>query len=247
VVRDLWEEFRISEDRSRTVKEVVAKLHFSKGMRRIWALQEVSFEIGQGETVGLLGENGSGKSTLLKCMAGILPPTKGEVLVGGTVSSLIELGAGFHPDLTGRENAMLTGSLFGLPKSHLQRSFDSIVDFAEMEDSIDLPVRSYSSGMYARLAFSLAVHVEPDLLLVDEVLAVGDESFQRKCADRLAELGGEGMTIVFVSHDLDLARRICRRSLLLSHGRLLDDGETSKIIDEYLTLQHLQKQEAPAT
>jgi ABC-type polysaccharide/polyol phosphate transport system ATPase subunit len=194
----------------------------------------VSFEIQRGETLGLIGENGSGKSTLLRCIAGILPPTTGQVLVSGSISSLIELGAGFHQELTGRENALVSGALFGLTARQLRSQLESIVAFAELEEAIDHPVRSYSSGMYARLAFSLAVHVEPDILLIDELLAVGDEAFQRKCVGRIDELRGAGVTIVFVSHDLPLVKQLCQRSILLHAGEIAADGETSAVIDEYL-------------
>ncbi|MCA1840206.1 MAG: ABC transporter ATP-binding protein, partial [Actinobacteria bacterium] len=211
----LWEEFKILEDRTRSLKEVVSRFRIARSKTSFFALEDVSFTVGKGETVGLLGENGSGKSTLLRCIAGILPPNRGSVLVGGTVSSLIELGAGFHPELTGRENTALSAALFGLPRSKLKERFDSIVDFAEVWDAIDHPIRSYSSGMYVRLAFSLAVHVEPEVLLIDEVLAVGDESFQRKCVARVSELAASGVTIVFVSHDLALVEQVCERSLLL--------------------------------
>lgn len=240
VVRDLSEEFRVVEDRAASLKEVASRLRFSRGRKSVWALRDVSFEMQRGETAGLIGRNGSGKSTLLRCIAGILPPTRGEVLVGGTVSSLIELGAGFHPELTGRENVVLTGVLFGLARERLRQKFDSIVEFAEVADAIDQPVRSYSSGMYVRLAFSLAVHVEPDILLIDEVLAVGDEAFQRKCVRRVAELGAAGVTIIFVSHDLPLVKQVCRRCILLHGGEIAEDGETSAVVDRYLELEHLK-------
>ncbi|MEO7819498.1 MAG: ATP-binding cassette domain-containing protein, partial [Actinomycetota bacterium] len=169
VVRDLWEQYRVREGRTHSLKEVVSRFRISGEHKDFWALQGVDLQIGRGETVGLIGQNGSGKSTLLRCIAGILPPTKGEVLVAGTVSSLIELGAGFHQELTGRENVKLTGALFGLTRKQIDDKFDSIVDFAEIESFIDQPVRAYSSGMYVRLAFSLAIHVSPDILLIDEV------------------------------------------------------------------------------
>lgn len=239
VVRDLWEVFRVSEDRARSLKEVASRFRVSRGKTTFWGLKGVGFEIAQGETVGLVGENGSGKSTLLKCIAGILPATKGEVLLSGRVSSLIELGAGFHPELTGRENVMLNGALFGLTRQQIKDRFEEIVGFAEIEEFLDRPVRSYSSGMTVRLAFSLAIHVEPDILLIDEVLAVGDESFQRKSAQRVQDLHAKGVTIIFVSHDLSLVRRVCARSLLLHHGELVADGETDAIIERYLTLENL--------
>lgn len=239
VVRDLWEQFRVSEDRTQSLKEVASRFRVSRGRTIFWGLKGVSFEIAKGETVGLVGENGSGKSTLLKCIAGILPATKGEVLLSGRVSSLIELGAGFHPELTGRENVMLNGALFGLTRQQVRDRFDEIVGFAEIDEFLDRPVRSYSSGMAVRLAFSLAIHVEPDILLIDEVLAVGDESFQRKSAQRVEELHAKGVTIIFVSHDLALVSRVCKRSLLLHHGELVADGDTPSIVDRYLALENL--------
>jgi ABC-type polysaccharide/polyol phosphate transport system ATPase subunit len=234
VVRDLSEVFRVAEDRALSFKEVISRFRFSSGRRSIWALKGVSFEIERGETLGLIGENGSGKSTLLRCIAGILPPTTGEVLVSGSISSLIELGAGFHQELTGRENALVTGALFGLSAEKLRSKFASIVSFAELQEAIDHPIRSYSSGMYARLAFSLAVHAEPDILLIDELLAVGDEAFQRKCIGRIEELRSAGVTIVFVSHDLPLVKQLCERCLLLHKGKLAADGEASAVIESYL-------------
>jgi ABC-type polysaccharide/polyol phosphate transport system ATPase subunit len=239
VVRNLWEEFRVLEDRASSLKEVVSRFRIARGRKSFWALKDVSFEIAKGETLGLIGENGSGKSTLLRCIAGIMLPTRGEVLVSGPVASLIELGAGFHQELSGRENAMVTGALFGLTRRQLLARFDSIVSFAELEDAIDHPIRTFSSGMYVRLAFSLAVHVEPAILLIDEVLAVGDEAFQRKCIKRVAKMGEAGVTIVFVSHDLPLVRQICRRTLWLHRGEVAVNGETSEVIDRYLSSENL--------
>lgn len=237
VVADLHEEFRTVEDRTRSFKEALSRFRIVRGRSSHWALKGVSLTVDRGETVGLIGENGSGKSTLLRCIAGILPPTRGEVLVGGTVSSLIELGAGFHPELTGRENAMVTAALFGMHREELETRFDEIVRFAELEKVIDHPIRSYSTGMYVRLAFSLAVHVEPDILLIDEVLAVGDESFQRRCVKRISDLAASGVTIIFVSHDLDLVRRVCTRCVLLHDGAILADGRSEIVIERYLNTQ----------
>lgn len=240
LVRDLHEEFIIASDRARSLKEAASRFRAVRGRKKVAALKGVSFVVPQGETVGLIGSNGSGKSTLLRCIAGILPPSRGEVLVGGTVSSLIELGAGFHPELTGRENATVTGVLFGMSRKVLDERFAEILDFAELEDAIDQPIRSYSSGMYVRLAFSLAVHVEPDILLIDEVLAVGDEAFQRKCVSKVKELAGQGVTVVFVSHDLSLVREICSRAILLEGGEVLADGATPEVVDRYLRMVDLE-------
>jgi ABC-2 type transport system ATP-binding protein len=189
------------------------------------ALTDITLDIDAGRTVGLIGPNGGGKSTLLKVLAGILRPTSGTVRADGRIASLLELGAGFNGELSGRENVFLNGSLLGLPRREVERQFDSIVDFAELGAFIDGPVKHYSSGMYVRLGFAVAVHVDPDILLVDEVLAVGDEAFQRKCLDRIAEFQADGRTILFVSHALDLVERICDRALVLDHGRLVFDGD----------------------
>lgn len=191
-----------------------------------WALDEISFEVPIGTSVGLLGANGSGKSTLLKVIGGIIEPTRGAVERRGRVAALLELGAGFHPDLTGRENVYLNGSILGLSRKQTDRYFDSIVDFAEVHEFIDTQVKFYSSGMYVRLAFAIAVHVDPDLLLVDEVLAVGDERFQKKCMDKIREFQQEGRTILFVSHSADQVTRVCDRAIVLSHGRVVFDGDT---------------------
>jgi ABC-2 type transport system ATP-binding protein len=189
------------------------------------ALQDVNLEIQAGQSVGLIGPNGSGKSTLLKILTGILRPTTGTVEVNGRVSSLLELGAGFNGELSGRDNIYLNASLLGLSRKETEGLFDSIVEFSELEEFIDNPVKHYSSGMYVRLGFAVAVHVDPDILLVDEVLAVGDEAFARKCLDKIAEFQREGRTILFVTHALDLVDRICDRGVVLDHGRVVFDGD----------------------
>jgi ABC-2 type transport system ATP-binding protein len=194
------------------------------------ALDDVSFEVQQGETFALLGHNGSGKSTMLKCIAGTLRPTSGRVVSRGRLAALLELGAGFHPDLTGRENIYLNGSILGFSKTQVDRIFDDIVEFAELSDFIDQQVKHYSSGMYARLGFSVAINVEPEILLVDEVLAVGDEAFQRKCIDRVRQLQGDGRTILLVSHAADLVRQIADRAAVLDHGHLVDVAEPGEAI-----------------
>ena len=189
------------------------------------ALRDVDLEITTGQTVGLIGHNGSGKSTLLKILTGILRPTAGTVEVNGRVSSLLELGAGFNGELSGRDNIYLNASLLGLPRKETDGLFDSIVEFSELEEFIDNPVKHYSSGMYVRLGFAVAVHVDPDILLVDEVLAVGDEAFARKCLDKIAEFQQEGRTILFVTHSLNLVDEICDRGIVLDHGRVVFDGD----------------------
>jgi ABC-2 type transport system ATP-binding protein len=189
-----------------------------------WALRDVDVQIGRGQTVGLAGANGSGKSTLLKVLAGILRPTTGEVAVSGRIASLLELGAGFNGELSGRDNVYLNASLLGLPKREIDRLFDSIVDFAELRHKIDDEVKHYSSGQYVRLGFAVAVHVDPDVLLVDEVLAVGDEAFQKKCLAKIDQFRSEGRTILFVTHSLDLIEGMCDRILVLESGSLIFDG-----------------------
>ena len=189
-----------------------------------WALRDVDLEITAGSTVGLTGANGSGKSTLLKVIGGIVQPSSGVVSRRGRLAALLELGAGFHPDLTGRENVYLNASILGLSRKQTDSYFDSIIDFSEIADFIDTQVKFYSSGMYVRLAFAIAVHVEPDLLLVDEVLAVGDEPFQRKCMDKIKQFQREGRTIVFVSHSADQVLDICDRVVVLKHGEMVFDG-----------------------
>lgn len=198
-----------------------------------WAVKNVSLEIRQGETLGIIGANGSGKSTILKLIAGVLTPTKGKISVNGKISPLIELGAGFHPELSGRENIYLNGTILGLTKKEVDERFDEIVSFSEIGDFIDTPVKHYSSGMYLRLGFSIAIHVDSDILLIDEILAVGDISFQKKCLDKLKEFHSKGVTIVFISHSADLISSFCEKTLMLKNGRELHYGNTQKIISRY--------------
>ena len=199
----------------------------------VWALRDVSAAIEPGEAVGLIGRNGSGKSTLLRIVAGIIKPTTGTIAVGGRIGSLLELGAGFHPDFSGRENVFLNGSMYGLRRAEIRERFDEIVAFAELEDSIDRPVRTYSSGMYMRLGFAIAAHLDADVLLLDEVFAVGDEAFQRKCFAKIFEFKQRGGTIVFVSHDAGQVERLCERAVLLRHGQLEFDGPTHEALVLY--------------
>ena len=194
----------------------------------------LSFAVEPGDCFGIIGPNGSGKSTALKLMTRILEPTAGRVRVNGRVSALLELGAGFHPDLTGRENIYLNGSVLGIDRKTMSRRLDEIVAFAELERFIDMPVKHYSSGMYMRLGFAIAIHVEPDVLLTDEVLAVGDQSFQTKCMERIGQIKQDGVTIVFVSHSLDAVRGLCNRSVWLDQGRVAAYGPSSDVIDAYL-------------
>src|SRR5215207_5693266 len=200
----------------------------------IWAIKNVSFQIKTGEVVGIIGRNGAGKSTLLKILSGITDPTEGYADLYGRVGSLLEVGTGFHPDLTGRENIFLNGAILGMRRTEIARKFDEIVAFAEVDRFLDTPVKHYSSGMYLRLAFAVAAHLEPDILVVDEILAVGDAEFQRKCLGRMDQAGQEGRTIIFVSHDLESLSRLCPRSLWIEAGRIRASGPSPEIVRRYL-------------
>ena len=222
-VEDVSKRFRLHKESTSSLKERVLRIGRNPAVD-FWALKDVSFDVAVGETVGLLGHNGSGKSTLLKCIAGILRPTNGRLRTVGRMAALLELGAGFHPELTGRENVYLNGSILGLSRIDVDKRFDDIVAFAELEEFIDEQVKHYSSGMYARLGFAVAVNVEPDILLVDEVLSVGDEAFQRKCIDRVKTFQREGRTILVVTHAADLVRQVCDRAVVLDHGEVVTVG-----------------------
>jgi ABC-2 type transport system ATP-binding protein len=197
---------------------------------RFHALSDVSLTVEEGETVALLGFNGSGKSTLLKHISGVMRPDTGSVHTRGRVAGLIEVGAGFHPDLSGRDNVYLNGAILGMERAEIEERFDSIVEFSEIGQFIDTEVKFYSSGMYLRLAFSVAVHTDPEVFLIDEILAVGDEPFQKKCLAKIAELAAEGKTLVVVSHDLDMVAKICERGVLLDHGKILMDGPVHEVV-----------------
>jgi ABC-type polysaccharide/polyol phosphate transport system ATPase subunit len=201
---------------------------------RLWALRDVSLEISRGETVGLIGPNGAGKSTVLKLISTVIVPNSGRVVVGGKVAALLELGTGFHPDLSGRDNVFLAGALAGMSRSEVKRKFDSIVAFSELEGVLDMPVKHYSSGMFARLAFAVSIHLDPEILLVDEVLAVGDQNFQQKCLDRIGELRRQGITICLVSHSLDTVRSLCTRAVWVDHGHIEADGAAEAVVLQYL-------------
>ncbi|NJN99614.1 MAG: ABC transporter ATP-binding protein [Anaerolineales bacterium] len=201
----------------------------------IWALQDVSFRVNQGEVVGLIGRNGAGKSTLLKLLARITEPTSGRAELRGRVGSLLEVGTGFHPELTGRENVYMSGALLGMRKVEIERKFDEIIAFAEVEKFIDTPVKRYSSGMHVRLAFAVAAHLEPEILLVDEVLAVGDARFQRKCLNKMQDVGQTGRTILFVSHNMPAITRLCERAILLDNGQVIKDGPAHQVVSSYLS------------
>jgi ABC-2 type transport system ATP-binding protein len=236
--------FRLYNERNQSLKAAILRRGRAR-FEEFTALDDVSLEIDAGETFGFIGENGSGKSTLLKCIAKILRPDEGEIAVEGKISALLELGAGFHPELSGRENVYLNGSILGLSKKDLDQRFDDIVEFAGLERFIDTAVKNYSSGMYVRLGFSVAINVNPDVLLVDEVLAVGDESFQRRCADKFAEFKQAGKTIVIVSHGLGSVRTMCDRVLWLEHGKAMMVGDSADVIDGYLgEVHHVRPEDA---
>lgn len=203
---------------------------------RFWALKNVSFEVKQGDVLGIIGRNGAGKSTLLKILSQVTAPTKGEVRFKGRISSLLEVGTGFHPELTGRENIFLNGAILGMRKMEIRRKFDEIVDFAEVEKFIDTPVKRYSSGMYVRLAFAVAANLEPEILVVDEVLAVGDAAFQRKCLGKMSAVANEGRTVLFVSHNMPTIQHLCSRAILLKSGEIINQGDTRSVIDEYIAI-----------
>lgn len=211
-----------------------------------WALKDVSFEVQKGEVIGIIGSNGAGKSTLLKILSQITPPTTGEIRINGRVGSLLEVGTGFHPELTGRENIMLNGAILGMKKREIIKKFDAIVEFAGIDKFLDTPVKYYSSGMYVRLAFSVAAHMEPDILIVDEVLAVGDAEFQKKCLGKMEEVTKtEGRTILFVSHNMAAVKRLCTRCVLLNKGKIESIGDNEQIINKYLKVLNYSIKNTP--
>jgi ABC-type polysaccharide/polyol phosphate transport system ATPase subunit len=227
--------FRVYPKAHRTLKDIFVSRGRS-GARDVQALRDVSLSVEPGDAVGLVGRNGSGKTTLLRLISGIIKPTTGRIEAGGRIASLLELGAGFHPDFSGRENVYLNGSIHGLSRARVREVMDEIVAFAELEQFIDLPVRTYSSGMFMRLGFSVAAHIQSDVLLLDEVFAVGDEQFQRKCFGKIAEFKNRGGTILFVSHDAQAVERLCDRAVLLRQGEVAFDGETREAIAAYRRL-----------
>lgn len=242
VVDSLSKRYRIGVSRPyRTLAETVGDLWRSARFRPaseeasfIWALRDVSFEVSPGEAVGIIGRNGSGKSTLLKILSRITRPTAGRATLRGRVGSLLEVGTGFHPELTGRENVHLNGSILGMRRNQIRRRFDEIVAFAGVERFIDTPVKRYSSGMYLRLAFAVAAHLEPEILIVDEVLAVGDAQFQKRCLGKMEEVSHQGRTVLFVSHNMPAVTRLCPRTILLNEGRLVQDGPSHEVATAYL-------------
>jgi ABC-type polysaccharide/polyol phosphate transport system ATPase subunit len=230
--RGLGRVFTIRLSQSRSLKETVLRRELPK-TRELWALRDVDIDVSPGEAFGIVGANGSGKSTLLKLVAGIFAPSTGTLSVGGRVGSLIELGAGFHPEFTGAENVYLNAAIYGLKRSYVDEHLDEIIDFAELQAFRDVPVRTYSSGMYMRLGFAIAMHVQPDVLLLDEVLAVGDEAFGQKCLGKIWDYKHAGGTILFVSHDPAAVESICDRALLLEHGRAIETGSSGDVVRAY--------------
>ena len=234
-VKNVSMRFIMEQEKTDTIKEYFVKLLQRKlKFSGFMALKGVSFDIRRGEAVALIGGNGAGKSTMLKLIAGVMQPTGGSVSIHGSIAPLIELSAGFDPDLTGRENIFLNGALLGHKHKYMQEHYQSIVDFAELEPFIDIPVRSYSSGMVARLGFSIATTVNADILVVDEVLAVGDHNFQQKCHRRMEQMLKGGTTLLFVSHDAEQVKQLCSRAIWLDHGKLMADGPAAAVCDEYL-------------
>lgn len=232
-VQSLSKRYRLYRRRTQTLKELV--LQRSRGeWQDLWALDDVSFQVARGEFLGIIGPNGSGKSTLLKVLAGILRPDRGTVTVAGQVAALLELGAGFHPEYTGRENVYLYGTLLGLTRREVSRRYDTIVDFSELGGFMDYPIKNYSSGMYVRLGLSVAVQLDPEILLIDEVFAVGDASFQQRCLEHLYRLRGRGCTIVLVSHDTSAVRRFCERAIWIEHGGVVAIGSSDQVANAYL-------------
>ncbi|MCI8384573.1 MAG: ABC transporter ATP-binding protein [Clostridia bacterium] len=233
-VDHVYKNFNIYYDRANTLKERMLFFARNKRREKREVLNDINLDIKKGETVALIGVNGSGKSTLLKLMTQIIFPNQGTIETKGKLTSLLELGAGFHPDFSGRENIYFNSSIFGLTKKEIDARLDQIIEFSELKDFIDNPVRTYSSGMYMRLAFSVAINVDADILLIDEILSVGDQHFQEKCFDKMRELKKEGKTMVFVTHSMDSVRNLCDRAVWLYNGKIRMDGNTEEVVNEYL-------------
>src|SRR5271157_2465447 len=237
VVDNISKRYRIPLEKKRTVYEnLTGLLSGNKGYQEFWALKDVSFSIKHGETFGVIGPNGSGKSTLLKMLAGVLYPDSGSIKVSGKIAPFLELGVGFQYELTARENIYLYGAIMGLTKKDVSKKYDDIMEFAELKKFENMKLRNFSSGMYVRLAFSVAIQTDPDIMLLDEVLAVGDEHFQKKCMGKIEEIRKSGKTIVFVSHALGSVESLCSRSALIYHGKMVAVGDTEKIIEQYLKI-----------
>ena len=234
VVENVSKCYRIPLEKKRTVYEnIIGLFSGNKGYEEFWALKDVSFTVKRGETFGVIGPNGSGKSTLLKMLAGVLYPDSGRIKVNGKVAPFLELGVGFQPELTAKDNVYLYGSVMGLTRKEVDKKYEEIMEFAELKRFENMKLRNFSSGMYVRLAFSVAIQTDPDILLLDEVLAVGDEHFQKKCMEKIEEIRKSGKTIVFVSHALPSVKSLCQKSLLLNNGKIMAIGETNKVIEKY--------------
>src|SRR3990167_4874393 len=230
-----WARFRGKPDPNSLITLSHAQNLMQEPPDRFWALKDITFDVKQGEILGIIGKNGAGKSTLLKIMSRVTTPTKGLVKIKGCVACLLEVGTGFHPELTGRENIYLNGAILGMSNAEIKRKFDEIVDFAGVEEFIDTPVKRYSSGMHIRLGFSVAAHLDPEILLVDEVLAVGDAEFQKKCLGKMSEVSRVGRTVFFVSHNMLAVRKLCTKAVLLDHGKNICLEDTSSVIERYLS------------
>lgn len=233
-IEHVYKTFNVYLDKASTIKEKLLFLFTRNRKEKREVLKDINFNIRQGEAVALIGTNGSGKSTLLKLLTKIIYPNKGKITTEGKLTSLLELGAGFHPDFSGRENIYFNASIFGLTRKEIDKRLDKIIEFSELEKFIDNPVRTYSSGMYMRLAFSVAINVDADILLIDEILSVGDEHFQRKCFEKMKELKAEGKTMVFVTHDMGAVKELCDRAVWLCNGVVRMDGDTATVVDEYV-------------
>jgi ABC-type polysaccharide/polyol phosphate transport system ATPase subunit len=241
VVDHVSKMFRLYHERNQHLKTAVVNGGRAK-FEDFWAVDDVSFELAAGETLGIIGHNGSGKSTLLKCLARILTPEKGSIELGGSMSALLELGAGFHPELSGRENIYLNGSILGLSKRDIELRFDDIVEFAGLERFIDMPIKNYSSGMQARLGFAVAVNVDPDILIIDEVLSVGDASFQRRSGEKIADFKRSGKTVIIVSHALPTLRLLCDQVVWIDHGKMVEIGAASEVLDRYTGFSYEERE-----
>lgn len=244
-IRNLWKSFEIGtkQERYQSLRETL--VYFAKNgwqkKENFWALQDISFDVFQGDTLGIIGRNGAGKTTLLKILSRITPPTRGSITVRGRLASLLEVGTGFHPELTGRENIFFNGSILGLRRREILRQLDAIVDFSAVEQFLDTPLKHYSSGMQLRLAFAVAAHLEPEILLIDEVLAVGDAEFQKKCLGKMDEVSKSGRTILFVSHNLSAIRNLCSKAMLIDKGNLIASGNTYEITEQYSKQNNYQE------
>ncbi len=234
IVDNVNKTFNVYLDRANTIKEKLLFLFTRNRKEKREVLKNINLKIKQGEVVALIGTNGSGKSTLLKLMTKIIYPNKGKIITNGKLTSLLELGAGFHPDFSGRENIYFNASIFGLTKKQIDARIEDIIEFSELREFIDNPVRTYSSGMYMRLAFSVAINVDADILLIDEILSVGDEHFQKKCFDKMKELKNQGKTMVFVTHNMGAVRELCSRAVWLYEGQVKMDGDTEEVIEKYI-------------